>query len=97
VRIPTPSPLREAPPAQAFRLRSGEEARSLVQLASALSRASPGDVEFHKAHFPAWLRGVLGDEPLARRFEHYAAAGGDADVLRATLAALARRRAEELG
>lgn len=98
--LPRPPPrfaLDAAPPEQAFRFRGGESARSLAELADVLARATPADVAFHRDHFAPWIEAVVGDAPLARRFAYYARQGGDASVLRDTLAALARRRVRELG
>jgi hypothetical protein len=99
MHVPVPAPRfvrREAPEAQAFVLQDGQRARSLAQLVDALSRAAPGVAWYHREHFVPWLRDVVGDEPLARRFEFYARAGGDPEILRDTLVALGRARLAEL-
>ncbi|GEM_PF-4565881 len=100
MRIPEPPPRHvrdDAPDAEAFRFSDGQTASSLAGLVEALSRATPTVVGYHREHFVPWLRDVVGDEPLARRFAYYAQAGGEPDVLRETLVALGRARLRELG
>ena len=77
---------------RAFRFSHGGVARSLEELERALREAPAGPVWFHREHLVPWVRDVLGDEPLARRYEHYAQAHMDADVLRDALADLAATR-----
>ena len=99
MRIPTPPPahaLAPLPDEKAFRFTSGASARNLADLADALRSAPAGTVWFHREHFVPWVRDLVGDEPLARRMEHYAREGGDPDVLRDTLADLVATRVEEL-
>lgn len=99
MRIPTPAPRfvrEETQDAQAFVFEDGRRAKSLEQLVDVLAHAQGNLAWHHREHFPAWLRDVVGDEPLARRFEHYARMGGDADVLRQTLVGLGRLRVREL-
>ena len=50
----------------------------------------------HKDHYAPWLREVVGDAPLARRVEAFAASGAAASALQGVLAGLARTRLEEL-
>lgn len=99
MRIPDPPPRfvrQEAPDEAAFALQDGQRARDLEQLVDALARASPSVVWYHREHFVPWLRDVVGDAPLAARFAHYAAAGGDAEILRETLVGLGRARLAQL-
>lgn len=80
----------------AFRFQNGAAARSLEEFRDAVAGAPAWAVWYHRAHFVPWLAGVLGDEPLARRVEHYAECGGDADIFRETVRDLVSRRVEEL-
>lgn len=91
------SPLEPVPEERAFFFQHGARAQSLAEFADALEAAVPEVVWFHRDHFAPWLREVVQDVPLARRFETYAAAGGDPGVYRETVARLVRRRVEELG
>lgn len=84
-----PTPVREE---LAFRFRHGPAARSLPEFHALLATAPPEAVHFHREHFAPWLRDVLGEAPLARRFEQYAEAGAEPGVLRETLVALVARR-----
>jgi hypothetical protein len=99
MHVPDPAPRfarQDAPETAAFVMQDGQRVHSLAQLVETLQRASPGVAWYHRDHFVPWLREVLRDEPLARRFEHFARMGGDPEVLRETLLALARARLAEL-
>lgn len=98
VKVPSPPPRVVEPVDEglAFRFSNGATARSLVELEGVLRAAPPGVVWFHREHFVPWVRDVLGDEPLARRFEHYAAAHAAPDALKDVLADLVETRVREL-
>lgn len=81
---------------QAFRFQNGASARSLVEFRDAIAGSPAWVAWYHREHFVPWVRDVLGDEPLARRLEHYAEAGGEAELFRETLVDLAARRLDEL-
>lgn len=84
------------PEGLAFRFRHGAVARSLREFRDVLARA-PGDVVwYHRGHYAAWLRDVLREAGLARRFEAFAESGGDPDVYRETVTSLVERRLSEL-
>lgn len=99
MRVPTPPPAHVVEPvedARAFRFSNGRVARSLAELAAALHEVPAGTAYYHREHLVPWLRDVMGDEPLARRFEHYAREGGEPDAFRDLLADLAANRVEQL-
>lgn len=99
MKVPRPLPAHAfvpAPEAQAFRFQSGGSARSLEELHARLAEAPAGVVWYHREHFPSWLRDVVGDDPLARRFAAYAAQAPHAESLRETLVGLVRFRLGEL-
>ncbi|MEA3201004.1 MAG: hypothetical protein QOE90_2432 [Thermoplasmata archaeon] len=99
MHVPVPAPRfvrEEAPEAQAFVLHDGRRARSLAQLVDVLAGSPAALAAYHREHFAPWLRDVVGDEPLARRFDFFARQGGDPDALRETLVALGRARVREL-
>lgn len=99
MKTPTPAPRHaweNAPEELAFRFSDGAAARSLAELARAIRHVPAATVWYHREHFAPWIAGVVGDEPLARRFEHYSRAGGDAEVLRDTLADLVETRLAQL-
>src|SRR5687767_8705534 len=75
-----------------FRFRHGPVAHDLAEFERILAKAPADVVTFHRPHYAGWLRDVLGDEPLARRFEAYDAGGAEGDALRDVLCALVRRR-----
>lgn len=85
--VPTP-----LPDDLGFRFRHGPVAHDLAEFEALLREAPAEVVTFHRPHFAGWLRGILGDEPLARRFEAYDAAGAEGDALRDVLVALVRLR-----
>lgn len=100
MRIPKPSPAHAfapAPEAQAFRFQSGSMARSLVELEARLSSEAAGVVWYHRDHFPPWLRDVVGDAPLSRRFAQFASELPEPEALRSILVGLARTRLAQLG
>lgn len=82
------------PEALAFRFQHGAQARSLPEFADVLSSAPLEVVWYHRGHYASWLREVLHEVALARRFESYAEGGGDPDVYRETVTSLLRRRVE---
>jgi hypothetical protein len=86
---PSATPL---PDALGFRFRHGPVAHDLREFHDILALAPAEVVTYHRPHFGAWLRGVLGDEPLARRFEAYDQAGAEGDALRDVLVALVELR-----
>lgn len=96
----TPTAMRHVsdrvPDERGFHFQNGAVARSLEEFRDAIAGAPAWAVWYHRAHFVPWLAGVLGDEPLARRIEHYAESGGDADLFRETVLDLVRSRVEEL-
>lgn len=97
--VPRPAPPHARAPAddaQAFHFQNGDRARSLEELAAALARAPADVVAFHRAHFAPWLASIVGDEPLARRFEWYAHASLAPELLRETLRDLVDARLREL-
>lgn len=73
-------------PERAFRFQTGETAASLPELVAVLRHAPPDTVWFHREHFAAWLREVVRDEALARRFEFYARHPPQPEMLRDILA-----------
>lgn len=95
-RSPPPHAFEPARDEQAFRFRSGASARSLAELEERLREAPPDVVAYHRQHFAPWLREVVGDEPLSRRFEALAEEGAAPDVLRDALCGLVRARLDEL-
>ena len=99
MRIPTPPPAHAFAPAseeRAFRFTSGEVVRSLEELGRALRAAPAGTVWYHREHLVPWVRDVAGDEPLARRLEHYAREGGEPETFRDLVADLVEMRVGEL-
>lgn len=75
-----------------FRFRHGPVAHDLAEFEALLAKAPADVVTFHRPHYAGWLREVLGDEPLARRFEAYDAGGAEGDALRDVLVALVHLR-----
>lgn len=91
------SPRDEVAPELAFRFQHGPEARSLAQMRDVLLGAPASVAWYHRGHYAAWVREVLRDDPLARRFEGYAEHAPDADVYREIVLELVERRLRELG
>ena len=99
MKVPTPFPrhaLEPAPDAQGFRFSSGALARDLVELAHALRAVPVGTAWYHREHLVPWVASIVGDEPLARRLDAYARAGGDPEVYRDTVADLVETRVDAL-
>lgn len=98
MKLPQPPPRHvqdPAPAEQAFFFRSGRSAASLADFARVLREESAATVHYHREHFAPWLRGVLGDDPLARRFESFVEVPDDA-TYRDLAASLAEARLAQL-
>lgn len=78
--------------ALAFRFQHGVLVRSLREFLDALRVAPVEVVWYHRGHYPAWVRDVLREEPLARRLEAYAESGPAPDVYRDIIADLVANR-----
>lgn len=61
-----------APAERVFRFANGATAASLREFHERLAEVSVETVGYHREHYAAWVRDVLGDEPLALRIETYA-------------------------
>lgn len=84
------------PEALGFRFQHGPVARSLGEFRDILEAAPVQAVWYHREHYAAWLREVVRDLPLARRFEAYASTPPAPDVYRDLALSLVTRRLEEL-
>jgi len=97
--MPSPLPRFAFSPAsedQAFRFQSGATARSLEEFAARVASEPDSVVWYHRSHFAPWVRDVVGDVPLSRRFEYYAQQAPAPDVFREIVATLSHQRLSEL-
>lgn len=69
----------------AFRFADGGSVRDLAELRHVVSTKSAFLVAHHRAHYHAWIEGVLGDPALARRIERLGRANGEPEAYRAML------------
>lgn len=85
-------------PELGFRFQHGPLARDLAEFRDVLSTAPSSVVFYHREHFAPWLRDVLREVALARRFEGYHSTPPAPDVYREiALELVARRLAEGQG
>lgn len=94
--VPARHAVTPAPEEQAFRFANGERARSLADLAALLRRLPDHVLDYHRAHYAAWIENVVGDAPLAERFRHFGASDMDTAEYRRVLADLSDARLAEL-
>lgn len=95
MKKPERAPPAEVPEEMGFRFQHGPVATSLRDFANALAQAPTSVVHYHRAHYPPWVRDVLGDEPLARRLEQFAQESPAPDVYRDIVVSLVARRAAD--
>lgn len=73
------------PPDQGFKFRDGTVARSLAEFRGALAQAPSDVVQYHREHFPHWVRDILGEPGLAERVKQEGQRAADPEQLRRNL------------
>lgn len=76
------------PPDQGFKFRDGTLARSLAEFRGALAQAPTEVVQYHREHYPHWVRDILGEPGLAERLKQEGQRAADPEQLRRNLLGL---------